>query len=301
MDDQLLGENEMRTEKQESHQKLIMDQFTKQAVPFSEIPGHSNEEATRLFMEMAHLRKEDTVLDVACGPGLLACAIAPYVRHITGIDIVPTMIEKTQKSQQEKKLSNIGWRVGDIQPLPFANSSYSVVVSRYAFHHFLKPAAVLREMMRVAQSGGRVAVIDVFTSSSKQSDAYDRVEKLRDPSHVRALPLAELQEMVSNAGLVHSRTQFYRMEIELEQQLKASFPKEKGDVEKIRQAVIDDTGQDRLGWGAHRKGNDIYLAYPHRYHGRRKTLIERITVLFLTSSFPQQLWKGCGKTCGVMV
>ena len=47
-------------------------------------------------------------------------------------------------------------------------------------------------MVRVCRPGGRVAVIDVFTSSPEQAEAYNRVEKLRDPSHVRALSLEEL-------------------------------------------------------------------------------------------------------------
>jgi hypothetical protein len=121
---------------------------------------------------------------------------------------------------------------------------------------------VLKEMLRVTKPKGRVAVIDVFTSSSAQSDAYDKVEKLKDPSHVRTLPLAELQGMVSESGLVSAKAEFYRIEMKLEDNLKASFPKEKGDIDKIRQAVTEDIGIDRIGMGAFRKGKDVYLNYP---------------------------------------
>jgi hypothetical protein len=43
-----------------------VDQFTKQAVPFAEMPAHSNDEANRLVIEMARVASEDTVPDVAC-------------------------------------------------------------------------------------------------------------------------------------------------------------------------------------------------------------------------------------------
>lgn len=252
----------MRDDKQSLHNELIVDQFTKQAIPFANILAHSNEESTNLLIKMSKLSASDTVLDVACGPGLLSCALAPHVQMMTGIDLVPAMIEKAQKSQQEKKLSNINWKIGDIQPLPFADSVFTVVVCRYAFHHFLKPETVLKEMIRVAKPKGRVAVIDVFTSSAAQSDVYDQVEKLKDPSHIRTLPLTELQGMIAKSGLINAKAEFYRIEMKLEDNLKASFPNQESDIDKIRQAVTDDIGKDKIGMGACRKGEDVYLNYP---------------------------------------
>ena len=50
------------------------------------------------------------------------------------------------------------------------------------------PLAVVAEMCRVCKQGGRVAVADVFTSADPaKAEAYNRLERLRDPSHVRAL------------------------------------------------------------------------------------------------------------------
>ena len=45
---------------------------------------------------MAGVCPKDDVLDVACGPGLVACALAPAARHVTGIDITPAMIEQAR-------------------------------------------------------------------------------------------------------------------------------------------------------------------------------------------------------------
>jgi ubiquinone/menaquinone biosynthesis C-methylase UbiE len=247
-----------RTEEQ---RRLILDQFTKQAVPFAEMPAHSDAESLRLLIDMARIGPEDTVLDVACGPGLVACPLAEVARHVTGIDLTPAMIEQAQLKQRSKGLTNLTWVVGDAVPLPFPDAAFSVVVTRYSFHHFLDPKAVLAEMVRVCRPRGRVAVIDVFTSSPEQAEAYNRVEKLRDPSHVRAVPLEELTGLFDDAGLQGVTTAFYKLGVPLEGLLARSFPNP-GDADRIRRTFADDIGVDRLGVGAHRRDGAIHFAFP---------------------------------------
>jgi len=123
------------------------------------------------------------------------------------------MIEQARTRQQSKGLTNVAWQVGDVLPLPFAAGSFSVVFTRYSFHHFLDPKAVLAEMVRVCEPGGNVAVVDVFTTTPEQAAAYDQVEKLRDPSHTRALLLDELTGLFRDAGLSDIKTEFYKLEV----------------------------------------------------------------------------------------
>ena len=127
------------TNKVTEHQSLIVDQFTKQAVPFSQMQNHSPE----LLLNASGVGPEDTVLDVACGPGLMACAFAKIAHTVTGIDLTPAMIEQARVLQQSHSLTNLAWHVGDVQPLPFAAASFSLVFTRYSFHHFLNPRTVL--------------------------------------------------------------------------------------------------------------------------------------------------------------
>jgi ubiquinone/menaquinone biosynthesis C-methylase UbiE len=245
----------------EEQRRLILDQFTRQAVPFARMPAHSNDEANRLLIDMTRVGPEDDVLDVACGPGLVACPLAAVARHVTGLDLTPAMIEQAKANQRTKGLTNLAWLVGDAVRLPFPDAAFSVVVTRYSFHHLLDPRAVLAEMVRVCRPGGRVSVVDVFTSSPEQAEAYNRVEKLRDPSHVRALSVEELTGLFHDAGLRDLRTAFFKLETALETLLAASFP-DPGDADRIRQTFADDVGVDRLGVGARYEEGAIQFAFP---------------------------------------
>src|SRR5262245_31713775 len=217
-----------------AHRDLIIEQFTKQAVPFASAPGIRDEEALRLLVEQSGASPDDGVLDVACGPGLVVCAFAPHVRHATGIDVTPAMLERARALQDEKRLANVTWRLGDVVPLPFPDASFSIVVSRFAFHHFLDPAAVLAEMKRVCAPGGRVVVTDVVVSTDPaKAAAFNRMEKLRDPSHVRALPLAELTALFADAGLPAPHAAFYELRADVNGLLERSFPASE-DAERVR-------------------------------------------------------------------
>ena len=156
--------------RQEEQRRLIVEQFTKQAVPFSEMPHHNDEDTNRLVIETAGIGPEDTVLDVACGPGLITCAVARIAHHVTGIDITPAMIDEARKRQQSMGLMNMEWKIGDVTPLPFAGSSFSAVITRYSFHHFLEPETVLARDgagMPAGRQSGRRGCVHVHAGTSR--------------------------------------------------------------------------------------------------------------------------------------
>ena len=113
------------------HNESIISQFTKQAIPFTQLSEHSDQYGLELINELAKPQRDDTVLDVACGPGIVACDLANFVSHVTGIDITPAMIEQAIQIQKEKKLDNLTWKIGDILTLPFDDSSFSLLITRY--------------------------------------------------------------------------------------------------------------------------------------------------------------------------
>jgi len=241
----------------EAHRRLIVDEFTRQAVPSAQMRDPSPE----LILAASGVGPAHVVLDVACGPGLVACAFAQVARHVTGIDLTPAMIEQARARQQAQGLANLTWQVGEVLPLPYPGASFSLVFTRYSFHHFLDPKAVLAEMVRVCVPGGKVMVVDVFTVSPEQADAYNRMEKLRDPSHVRALHLSELEDLFREAGLGNVTTGFYKHAFELEQVLAGSFPRP-GDADLIHRIFRDDLGVNRLGLDTCEREGAIHFAYP---------------------------------------
>ena len=250
----------MKNDKIEKHQAAIIEQFTAQAVPFSIQQAHSKESFLNLLLEMSGVGPEDNVLDVACGPGLVACAFASRARHVTGIDLTPAMIARAQEIQKENQLTNLTWRIGNVLPLPFEDETFSLVVTRYTFHHFIEPQAVFAEMVRVCQPGGRVLVSDTAMAPEKR-EFYDVEERLRDPSHTRTLTPAEFRQMAGEMKLREVKTQFIKSERNLEAHLAASFPAP-GDDEKIRKIFRDDIGKDDIGLEAHWQGDQIHFAYP---------------------------------------
>jgi ubiquinone/menaquinone biosynthesis C-methylase UbiE len=242
------------------HREQILDQFTRQAVPFSSAPAIRNLEALNRVVELAAAGPEDTALDVACGPGLLVCAFARVVRHATGIDLTPAMLEQARELQRQQGLQNVTWRQGDVLPLPYADGEFSIVSARFAFHHFLDPLAVLKEMRRVCRAGGRIVVADSAPAPGK-ADAFNAVERLRDPSHVRAMPEEELRELFISGGLGEPRVESYRLEGELEDLLRRSFPNE-GDADRIREMFERSLEDDGLDMATHRKDGKIYYGFP---------------------------------------
>jgi hypothetical protein len=81
------------------------------------------------------------------------------------------------------------------------------------------------------------------------------MEKLRDPSHVRALSLEELTGLCHDAGLGNLKTAFFKMEMELEALLAASFPGP-GDADRMRQIFADDFDREPPRIGCNPQGWD---------------------------------------------
>lgn len=245
-----------------AHQDLILDQFTRQAIPFSTAKIIADDKALRAVVDLSGAGPEDTVLDVGCGGGLVVCAFAAVARHVTGIDLTPAMLDRAQHLAQSKGLSNVSWQQGDVYALPFPNASFNVVVSRFTFHHFQDPRAVLKEMRRVCVPGGRVLIIDVITSDDpEKAAAFNRIEVLRDPSHVRAMPLDELRGLLVSIVPGEPQMQHYQLRDELENLLARSFPLP-GDADKIRDIFRDSAASDRLGIPIHLEAQRVHYAYP---------------------------------------
>lgn len=242
----------------DEQRQRILDQFTKQAIPFTRLHERDDAAYIQMLIESADIGPESDVLDVACGPGLVACQVARIARHVTGVDLTPAMIDQARQRQQELELKNLSWTVGDAQPLPFDENHFDRVITRYSFHHFSDPASAFAELVRVCRPEGRVAVCDVFTTSAEQAELYDQLERYRDSSHTHALRDDEFESLFTPLSDV--RRTYYQYPVMVDELLSRSFP-EPGGAEAFRDAVRRDIGVNRLGIDA-RDEQGLAFSFP---------------------------------------
>jgi SAM-dependent methyltransferase len=245
-----------------THDELIRDQFTRQAAVFNAAAPIANADALQLIVDAGCPGPDDTVLDIACGGGLVARAFAPRVRHATGIDVTPAMLDQARQASAQQALANTSWDQGDVTTLPYADGSFSIVATRFSFHHFVDPLAVLKEMMRVCRPGGRIVVADSCPSEdAAKAASFNRLEKLRDPSHTWALPLGEMTALFVTAGLGEPRVVFSELRDVVSNLLARSYPNP-GDEAKIVAMFRASAEDDSLGIPVRLDGETIHYAYP---------------------------------------
>lgn len=238
----------------------ILDQFTRQAAAYANAQSIRNEEILQRIVSACDPRTHDEVLDIACGPGILTCALAKLVKHATGIDLTPAMLDEARRLQSEQEIANLTWIEGDVTHLPFHNANFSLVTCRYAFHHFADPLMVQREMKRVCREDGRIVVIDTAPVRDK-ADAFDRMEKLRDNSHVRAFAVEEMADLFHQAGLPRPSVETLRMQGDLNSLLQRSHC-QPGDEARCRRLYEDALTEDLIDMQPRREADNILYAFP---------------------------------------
>ncbi len=183
------------------HDNRVRDEFTRQAETFSASAAITDAALTQRFVDALGNATSGSVLDVACGPGILSAAIAKSAREVVAFDLTPQMLNKAAQRCAGAGVNNVTFREGNAAALPFADATFDAVVTRLSVHHFDRPERVMSEMFRVLRPGGRFVVADVISSEvSAEAELQNAIEILRDPSHVRMLSGSELTSLVREAG-----------------------------------------------------------------------------------------------------
>jgi ubiquinone/menaquinone biosynthesis C-methylase UbiE len=225
----------------ETQHDVIRREFGQQAAHFGEQGlTLSNQAYLRWMVEQLDLRPHFEVLDVAAGTGHLSRAIAPHVRRVVALDLTPEMLAHGQHEAEQQGLTNVVFEQGEAEHLGYANEAFDFVVTRFSLHHFADARGPVQEMARVCRRGGRVAVIDLVSPDDPVvADTYNHLERLRDPSHVRALTADELQRFVRATGLSIVHTSRRDVEVHLDRwlDLTRTSPAARAT---IREALIHD-------------------------------------------------------------
>lgn len=140
---------------------LSQKQLEETATAYEEllVPALFQEWADRIA-KIDEIKPSHKVLDVACGTGVLARAVARYLPEssVTGLDPNSGMLAIARRSAP-----NINWQQGSAEELPFGNESFDIVLSQFGLMLFSSPTTALKEMKRVLKSGGKM-IVAVFDS-----------------------------------------------------------------------------------------------------------------------------------------
>lgn len=182
--------------------ELVQERFTRTAEIFGDFAVKERVREAELLAKLVRASPADRAVDLCCGPGTLALRFARHVRWIVGIDFTPAILQRARRSAENDRIGNLFVALGDARALPFASASFDLAVTSYSLHHIPDPARVIREMARILAPGGRAGVLDMIVpEDSEAADLRNRIEVARDPSHARAMPPSELEQMFAAAGL----------------------------------------------------------------------------------------------------
>jgi ubiquinone/menaquinone biosynthesis C-methylase UbiE len=195
----------------DDHTRRVRQEFARQAPSFED--ARLNTAFTSRLHELVELAApvaDDTCIDVACGTGLVARALAPWVRHVSAVDITPEMLATGKRQADADAISHVVFQAGDAMALPFLDASFTLAVTRFSLHQVATPALLVAELARVCRHEplGRIVLADMVRRPEVAGDP-DRIERLRDPSHGTLLTVDAIAELLDTHGRSVKRSQVF--------------------------------------------------------------------------------------------
>jgi ubiquinone/menaquinone biosynthesis C-methylase UbiE len=245
------------------HKEAVQKQFTKTAEAFSTFAMRDTPDVLKEKVDFAKPQPTDVVVDIACGPGAFALALAPRVQSVRGVDLTPEMLRRARAFQAEKRIVNAAFVQGDAEQLPFPAGTFDLVSCQCSFHHMPKPQLVLAEMIRVTKPEGRLLIIDPLAPESESKfEIYNRIEVLRDPSHTLTLRLTDFLKLFDEGGLEILRQSLRRRQRSFNNWMLRGghAPGTKKYIE-TRQLLEDSMAGDKAGFSPKADGEDIQIVH----------------------------------------
>ena len=210
------------------NKSLVQQQFGAHAAAYATSAVHAKGASLARLVEVVRPEPHWQMLDIATGAGHTAAAFAPHVARAIASDVTPEMLAEAAKLAASRGLANMETAHADASALPFQDGRFDLVTSRIAPHHFPDVATFVAEVWRVLRPGGIFALVDNIApdplstpgfSAAELRDAaiaYNAFEKMRDPSHVRCLGLAEWSEVIAGSGFILTHQERLPKDMEFE-------------------------------------------------------------------------------------
>ena len=112
--------------------------------------------AAARLVKFAKVRAAQSVLDIACGTGVVAITAARIGGRVSGVDLTPELLEHARENARIANLE-IDFRQGDVEALPFNDAMFDVVLSQFGHMFAPRPEIAIGEMLRVLKPGGTIA------------------------------------------------------------------------------------------------------------------------------------------------
>ena len=179
----------------------VTQQFGAVAAAYATSPIHASGPDLAALVAAAALTGSERVLDLGCGAGHTALAVAPFAAAVVAVDVTPEMLATAAGLAAERGVTDVEFHHADAAALPFPDGSFDVVTSRYSAHHYADPARALAEAARVLRPGGRLLLADTIAPEDPALDTFmNAAELLRDGSHVRNPRISEWRRLFAEAG-----------------------------------------------------------------------------------------------------
>jgi SAM-dependent methyltransferase len=191
----------------------------------------------------------EVALDAGCGTGSLAFALAPHVAEVVGVDMRADYLEAARASAP----ANVRLVEGDVMGLPFGYAEFDLGCTHRVLHHVRRPELAVSELARVTRPGGKILLADQLGSIDPLlSLELDRFERLRDPTHQRLLPDADIRGFLDANDLVLISSDATRERVDVEQRLELAGLSEEQRM-RIRGAAPASSYEIEVGWYVARK------------------------------------------------
>jgi ubiquinone/menaquinone biosynthesis C-methylase UbiE len=188
---------------------------------------------------------DERVLDSGSGAGALAFALAPHVREVVAVDLVPELLEEGRR--RAERFPNVSFVEGDSTSLPFELGAFDLAGSLRTLHHIARPELAVAELVRVTRPGGRVLVIDqIAPIDPAAATQLNLFEQARDPSTSRVLAEVDLRGLFESNGLVLVRSEQEREPRDLEAYLELAACE--GEERRRAESLAPKGYTAELGW-----------------------------------------------------